>query len=145
MPISSRGCTAIGIVCTSERDHLAVELEPPPRCKGCGGACLWYRAPPRERLVLAADPAIPVGASVSVSLPDRYLLLGAALVYGLPLAALLAGAAVGSLLFDSDVAAAVGAALALVAAWPAAAVLRRPVERATLRHLAVRRMDGPPC
>jgi positive regulator of sigma E activity len=145
VPIASHGCSATGIVRSSERDHLAVEFEPPPRCKGCGGACLWYRMPPSERLALAANVAIPVGAKVTVTLPDRYLLLGAALVYGLPLMALLLGAAVAAALFDSDLAAAAGAGIALPGTWLAACALRRRLEQATLRHLAVRQVANGPC
>jgi positive regulator of sigma E activity len=70
-------------------------------------------------------------------LPDRYLLVAAALVYGLPLGALLAGALFAAVVFGSDLAAALGAAVALLAALLAAAPLRRRLERATLRHLAV--------
>ena len=94
--------------------------------------------PPSEQLTLAASAAIPVGATVAVTLPDRYLLLGAALVYGVPLGALLAGAAFGAASFGSDLAAAAGGAAALLAALLAASPLRRRLERATLRHLAVR-------
>jgi positive regulator of sigma E activity len=96
--------------------------------------------PPSEQLNLAVSAEIPVGATVAVTLPDRYLLLGAALVYGLPLAALLAGAAAAAALFEADLAVAGGAALALVCALLVAASLRRRLERATLRHLAVRRV-----
>jgi positive regulator of sigma E activity len=96
--------------------------------------------PPRERLTLTASDPIPVGATVAVTLPDRWLLLGAALVYGVPLVALLTGAAVAAALFESDWAAAAGAAFAMLAALPAMASLRRPLERATLRHLDVRRV-----
>jgi positive regulator of sigma E activity len=96
--------------------------------------------PPREPLALAARSSIPVGATVAVTLPDRYLLLGAALVYGVPLAALLTGAAVAAALFGSDLAAAAGAALAVSVALLAASSLRRRLERATLRHLAVSRV-----
>jgi positive regulator of sigma E activity len=93
--------------------------------------------PPREQLAIAARSNIPVGSTVAITLPDRYLLLGAALVYGVPLAALLAGAAVAALFFESDLAAAAGAALALSVALLAASSLRSRLERATLRHLAV--------
>jgi positive regulator of sigma E activity len=97
--------------------------------------------PPSEQLTLAASAAIPVGATVAVTLPDRYLLLGAALVYGLPLAALLLGAAAGAAWFESDLAAAAGATLALVGAVAVASSLRRRLERATLQHLDVRRVS----
>jgi len=93
--------------------------------------------PPSASLTLAATGAIPVGANVAVTLPERYVLVGAALVYGLPLGALLVGAAIGAALFGSDWAAAAGGAAALLLALLAAAPLRRRLERATLHRLAV--------
>ena len=92
----------------------------------------------RTELTLAASGAIPIGTSVAVTLPDRYVLAAAALAYGWPLGALLAGGAAAAALFDSDFAAAAGAALGMLAALVIAAPLRRRLERATLRHLAVR-------
>lgn len=117
---------------------MTVELERPAPCAGCTGACLWYRLPRCERLTLAARGPLPVGAAVTVTLPARYMLAGAAFVYGLPLAALLAGAAITAAVFASDFAAAAGAAAGLGAAVLVAAPLRRRLERATLRRLAVR-------
>jgi positive regulator of sigma E activity len=96
--------------------------------------------PPSEQLALAARPNIPVGATVNVTLPDRYLLQGAALIYGVPLGSLLAGAAATAALFESDLAVAVGAGLTLFAGLFAASSLRRRLERATLQHLAVTRV-----
>ena len=115
-----------------------VDLEPPPRCEGCNGACLWYRVPRSERLTLAADVAFPVGAAVTVTLPDRYLLLGASLVYGVPLVALLVGGALGAAVLGSDLGAAGGAIAALALAVLVAPVLRRRLEQNTVRKLAVR-------
>lgn len=132
------GCTATGVVRASEPGRLEVELAPPPRCAGCDGACLWYRVPSHERLTLAAEAAFPVGATVTVTLPDRYLLLGASLVYGVPLVALLAGGALGSVLFRSDLGAAAGGALALGGTLLVAPALRRRLEEATVRKLTVR-------
>jgi positive regulator of sigma E activity len=123
---------------------MAVEFAAPPRCKGCAGACLWYRVPPRQSLTLAASPAIPIGATVALTLPDRYLLLGALLVYGVPLVALLAGAAAAAAWFESDLAVAGGAAFGLLSAVAVASQLRRRLERATLQHLAVRRVTSAP-
>ena len=74
---------------------------------------------------------------MTVTLPDRYVLFGAALLYGLPVIALLAGGAVAAALFGSDLAAACGAALSLLAVLLLAAPLRRRVERATVRRLVV--------
>jgi len=114
---------------------------PPPRCEGCDGACLWYRVSNHERMIFAADAAFPVGAAVTVTLPDRYLLLGASLVYGVPLVALLAGGALGSVLSGSDLGAAAGGAAALVGALLVAPALRRRLEEATVRKLAVRLVE----
>jgi len=116
---------------------VTVELDAPARCTGCSGACLWYRLPRSERLTLPTSATFPVGTSVTVTLPDGYVLAGAALLYGLPLAAVLAGGVIAAALFGSDLAAAGGAAVALLAGLLAAAPLRRRLERATLRHLAV--------
>ena len=82
-----------------------------------------------------------LGATVAVRLPERYLVLGALLVYGVPLAALLGGAALAGLLFGSDLAAAAGAALTLALALLAAPALRTRLERATLRELTVQPLD----
>jgi positive regulator of sigma E activity len=92
---------------------------------------------PNEQLTLPASSELPIGAPVTVTLPDGYILLGATLLYGVPLAALLAGGASAAAVFDSDLAAAAGAAAALLVALPAALPLRRRLERATLRRLAV--------
>lgn len=91
-------------------------------------------------MLLAASPGIPIGATVAVTLPDRYLLLGAMLVYGVPLGALLAGAAAAAAWFESDLAIAGGAAAALLSALGLASLLRRRLEGATLQNLAVRRI-----
>ena len=136
--IPAHGCSAIGVVRQSDRDGVIVELAPPARCEGCSGACLWYRVPASERFTLRASGTLPVGASVAVTLPERYVLLGAVLVYGLPLGALLAGGAAAAAIFATDFSAAAGAAAALAASIAAAAPLRRRLERATLRRLAVR-------
>lgn len=74
---------------------------------------------------------------MTVTLPDGVLLLGALLVYGVPLAAVLAGAAAAAALFDSDLAIAAGAAAGLAAALAVTSLLRRRLEQATLRRLDV--------
>jgi positive regulator of sigma E activity len=116
---------------------VTVALDPPARCEGCTGACFWYRVQASEEITLPADGTLPVGSVVTVTLPDGYVLAGAAVLYGVPLAALLAGAAVAAAAFGSDLAAASGAVVALLGALFAAAPLRRRLERATLRRLAV--------
>ena len=117
---------------------IDVEFAPPARCKGCDGACLWYRVPDRQRATFQAPANVGVGTTVTVTLPDRYLLLGTLLVYGVPLAALLAGAVLGMTAFGTDLGAAAGAALGLGAALRAAPLLRRRLERSTVRDMVVR-------
>ena len=73
-----------------------------------------------------------------MTLPDRWVLIGAGILYGLPLAALLAGAAGAAAVFASDLAAAAGAVTGLIVALLAASPLRARLERATLRRLTVR-------
>jgi positive regulator of sigma E activity len=90
---------------------------------------------------LPCDSRLAVGAAVDVTLPERYLLLGAAVVYGLPLVALLAGAVIGAAWWRSDLGAAAGAALAVGGAALAVVVLRRWLENAMLARLAVRPVD----
>ena len=109
MVIATPGCAASGIVTARRSGQIDIDLAPPPRCKGCDGACLWYRMPRHEPLTLATDLALPVGAPVTVTLPARSVLVGAALVYGLPLAALLVGAGIGNAIFATDQGAAVTA------------------------------------
>jgi positive regulator of sigma E activity len=93
--------------------------------------------PDHTTLTLIAAEPLEVGAKVTVSLPERQLLLGALVVYGVPLAAVLAGGAAGAAVFGSDAAAAAGAAGAFAVALWSAASLRRRIERATMRHLVV--------
>jgi positive regulator of sigma E activity len=85
--------------------------------------------------VLASTHRLVVGEAVVVRLPERYLLLGSLLVYGVPLAALISGAAVGAALAGSDLGAAIGAVAATAAAWLATPRLRRRIEELTLHRL----------
>jgi sigma-E factor negative regulatory protein RseC len=94
-------------------------------------------------LAVATQAPLDLGTTVAVTLPERYLLLGAVLVYGVPLAALLVGAALAALLFASDLAAAAGAALGLALALLAAPALRSRLERVTLRELTVQPLATP--
>jgi positive regulator of sigma E activity len=120
---------------------VTIEIAPPPRCAGCNGACFWYRRRAAETLTLPCKSSLAVGAAVDVTLPERYLLLGATLVYGLPLVALLAGAVIGAAWWRSDLGAAAGAAVAVGGAALAVIALRRWLENALLARLAVWPVD----
>jgi positive regulator of sigma E activity len=100
--------------------------------------------PASAKLAVPVQASFAVGAAVAVTLPESYLLLGALLVYGVPLVALLAGAAGAALLFGSDLAAAGGAASAVALTLLAAPTLRSRLEKATLRELCVQPLDEAP-
>ncbi len=101
--------------------HADVEVREPvacPRCaagKGCG-AGLW--ADGRGRLLRASigpGVEVEVGDCVRIELAPRDLLVAAWFVYGLPLAAAVAGAALAHFAGLGDAAAALAAFLGLVA------------------------------
>jgi len=125
----SRVCTAIGVVTVVAAGRIEIELEPPPRCRGCNGACRWYGQRAARRLTVATRHVFAVGARVRVGVSDRELLRGAAIVYGLPLAALLGGTLLGFALWGSDLGTAAGAAAALAVMLLAAWGLRARLER----------------
>lgn len=84
-----------------------------------------------------------VGDAVVVQLPERYLLLGSLMLYGLPLAALISGAAAGSAVMSSDLGAALGAVVALATVWLVTPRLRRRLEDLTLQRLELRHPRTP--
>jgi positive regulator of sigma E activity len=71
----------------------------------------------------------------------RYWALAAAVVYGLPLAAMLAGAALGFGIVGTDWCTAAGAAAGLAGAAALGQRLRRYCERVTLHSLVVESVD----
>ena len=117
-----------------------VDLEFPPMkaCGACAGTCLWKRLASSRLQGLRAPAGLVPGTPVSVALPDRGLVTGALATYGLPLAAILAGAAVGAALFGTDLATLGGALLALALTLAASGRLRRRLERSILAGLVIR-------
>jgi positive regulator of sigma E activity len=134
VPVGS-SCSARGVVTASCPGSVEVEIEQPLRCAACAGACFWSRLPAEHRVSLPVDVAWRVGASVSVEIPERLLLHCSLLVYGAPLASMLAGAALGLFATGSDLGAAAGALAALAAVLGFAMPLRRGLERSLLRQL----------
>jgi positive regulator of sigma E activity len=98
------------------------------RCEGCNGACAWYRLSDTRLVTLATPLAPPVGTTVSVGIAERYLLLAALLVYGLPLVALIGGAMLGFASAGTDLGTVAGAVTALAGAVVVARPLRRRLE-----------------
>jgi positive regulator of sigma E activity len=139
--IDARSCTARGIVTAIEPGCIEVEFDAPPRCAGCDGACAWYRLAETRRATFATRLAPAVGTAVTVSFPDRHLLLAALLVYGLPLSALLGGALLGWVGVGTDLGTVAGAVIALAGAVVVARWLRRRLESVALRALVVAPSD----
>jgi positive regulator of sigma E activity len=128
--------TARAVVTAIRADgRVDLEIAAPARCAGCAGMCTWRRLPERARLRLKTDATWSVGADVLVALPERFVLLSALLLHGLPWAALLVGAALGAYAIQGDAGAIAGAVLAAAAAIALTPALRRRVEKATLERL----------
>ncbi len=126
-----------GVVVAARQGHVDVEFAAPVGCRSCEGTCMWRRLPGVSRTSFSTSLPLKCGDSVSLSLPDRFLLAAAALVYGLPLLALLAGALLGVSASGSDLGAVIGAVAAVAAAGLLVPKLRRRLEVATLRHLSL--------
>lgn len=120
---------------TGPRGLVEIELVDAPRCRGCEGSCLWRRMPRAQRLELHCAKAVAVGDAVTVSLPAHYVLVAALMLYGVPLAGLLAGALGGALVGSSDLAVLLGAVAGVALASVAAPSLKRRVEAGTLAQL----------
>ncbi|HZF30760.1 MAG TPA: SoxR reducing system RseC family protein [Gammaproteobacteria bacterium] len=142
--MSSSCLTAAGtVVRVAEHGRFEVELAAPPRCRACSGACAWRRPDAVHRGLFASPHRFAVGDAVVVRLPERYLLLGSLLLYGLPLTALICGAAAGAAVTGSDLGTALGAVAATAAAWVTTPRLRRRLEQRTLQRLELRLETNP--
>jgi len=138
--VSSQRCTTASGTVTRVASDGSVEVEfAAPACRGCEGACLWRRLPGAQRMTFAHTRCeLAIGEPVVLALPDRYLLLGVLLAYGIPLAALLGGAIAGTVATGSDVGALTGALAGVAVALFAARRLRANLERRTLRRVELR-------
>jgi positive regulator of sigma E activity len=132
--------TAAGVVTRVAADgSVEVELAAPAGCRACAGVCTWRQLPGTRRATFATDLRLAAGEPVVVALPERYVLLAALLVHGLPLAALLAGALAGYAVTGTDSGAGLGAVAGVALAVLGTPRLRRRVEDGTLRRLTLSR------
>ena len=86
-----------GRVVSAKDGILEVCFERPEMCAHCGG-CAWQ---PQESLVKIPGDA-PVGRRIDVDMPEGQVLRASLLAYVIPLAMLLLGLWVGSLLFEKE-------------------------------------------
>jgi positive regulator of sigma E activity len=128
-------------VCSRTPDGT-VELEfSQSHCAGCAGSCTWRRALDAHRARFRCGLSLCEGDVVRVSLPANHLLMSAMLLHGLPLVALLAGAAVGAWVGQSDLGSLIGAMAGLVLVLVATPRLRRRMEKLTVEQV---RLDPLP-
>lgn len=121
-------------VCSAAHDGT-VELEfSRSHCAGCAGSCTWRRALDAQRARFTCDLSLHAGDTVRVSLPANHLLMSAMLLHGLPLVALLAGASIGALAWESDLGSLAGAIAGVVLVLGLTPRLRRRMERLTVEH-----------
>lgn len=131
--------TAKAVVKTAFADgSFELELEARAGCGGCQGVCMWRLLPSAQSTRFAAGPRVAPGQRVLVGLPQRYVLLTSLLMYGVPLAGLLGGAALGFASTGTDLGVLLGALAMFALSLASTLRLRRRLEAATVRHLVVR-------
>lgn len=120
-----------------EDGFVDVELGPMSRCSGCAGTCMWTRADVSRAARLACRHSVQPGDSVRVHLPANHLVRGALLLYGLPLASMLAGGALGAFMGQSDLGCLAGALAGVASMLAVTPSLRRRIERLTVDRVRV--------
>ncbi len=130
--------TADAVVVAAAADGC-VDLEFAPRaeCGACAGTCLWKRLSAARLERIAATAALRPGVAVTVSLSERQLLHASLLVHGMPLVAILIGAAAGAGFTGTDAGTLAGAAIAFLGVAALFGRWRKRIERATLDSLVI--------
>jgi positive regulator of sigma E activity len=132
--------------CSLTADAVVVAARPdgarglefrPNLCAGCAGTCLWRRLQATRIDSLPAIRHLKPGTVVTVALPERSVLHASMLLHGMPLAAILLGAAAGTAVTATDGGALLGAVAGLAIALAAFRPLGRRLERMTLAQLSV--------
>lgn len=92
----------IGTITAVDNDHIWVETQIKTTCQSCvvnddcgTGAVAKAFSPKTEQLILRCHDAAKVGQKVKLGIPEQHLLNASALVYLLPLLALIGSAVVG--------------------------------------------------
>lgn len=135
--------SAEAVVVAVEPDGtVELELDGASRCANCPGLCTWGRSAGRLRAGFRASMPLRPGDAVRVTLPADHVVATGLLLYGVPLAALLAGGALGAALTQSDLGTLSGALAAVAFALPASRGLRRRAEAMTLRRASLEPAAG---
>lgn len=92
----------IGVVRSVDKGLATVEFERSSACGKCGACGLLSGTSNRMVTTVAAPRDIQAGDQVRMVMSDSFFYLSTVLLYGVPLAALVLGVAVGTLLFDSE-------------------------------------------
>lgn len=92
------------VLAADESGRLSVELLDAGRCRGCRCGRLTGGAARAIELALEKLPPLQPGDELTIAMPAREILIGAAWLHGLPWAGLLAGAAAGGLAGFGDLA-----------------------------------------
>lgn len=114
-----------------------LEFAPHKGCEGCRGTCLWKRLAAMRLDALAVDRELAPGTQVSVAIPAEPILYSALATYGIPLLAILLGAAAGTAVSGNDLGTLAGALLALALVIAGFRLLRPKLERALLASLRI--------
>jgi positive regulator of sigma E activity len=129
--------TADAVVVAARADGLVdLEFRPKP-CAGCAGTCLWRRLEATRIERLPGVGALAPGTAVTVALPESQVLVTSLLLHGVPLAAILLGAAAGAAATATDAGTLLGALAGWVLAAAACRPLGRRLERAALSQLTI--------
>lgn len=114
-----------------------LEFSSARQCAACAGTCLWKRLRAARLNRLPVARRLEPGTHVSVTLPGRSVLRASILLHGLPLIAILAGAAIGTWLTGTDTGTLIGALVAISVVMTGFGVWRARIERSTFSSLVV--------
>lgn len=125
------------VISTRSDGFVDLEFSSARQCAACAGTCLWKRLQAARLNRLPVSRGMEPGTRVSVALPGSRVLLASILLHGLPLLAILVGAAIGAWSTGSDIGTLIGALLVLAVVITGFGFWRRRIELATFSSLIV--------
>lgn len=126
------------MVISTRADGLVdLEFSSARQCAACAGTCLWKRLQAARIDRLPVSRPVQPGSEVTVRLSGRRVLVASIVLHGLPLAAILAGAAIGSFITGTDIGTLIGAVLGVAVVVAGFRLLRERLEQSTFASLVV--------